>query len=114
LDSPEPTKLVTAKEAREVEPVVPEPDKLALKEVENSHAQATHRAEQGWVGKICGSRGEKSGNIAFLVIVACFLLIGIALNSSGLTEPFFKLLASLLGVIGLALGYLFGAHNSKN
>lgn len=77
LDSRDPAKLVSAREARVVEPVVPEPDPLALREVENQHAQAIHKAEQGWVGKVCGSRGEKSGNVAFLVIVACFVLISV-------------------------------------
>jgi hypothetical protein len=81
--------------------------------LENSHQQATQKTEQGWIGKVCGSKGEKAGNIAFLVIIACFLLISGALYTSGLTDPFFKLMTSLLGVIGLALGYLFGAHNKN-
>lgn len=105
--------LVTANEARAVEPVIPEPDKLALQEEEHSHAEAIHRQERGWVGIICGSRGEKSGNVAFMVIVACFILIGCAMYSASMTEPFFKLLSALLGVVGLALGYLFGSHTRQ-
>lgn len=114
MDSPEPLKLVTPSEARQVEPVVPEPDKLALKELENSHAQATQKFEQGWIGKFCGSRSEKAGNIAFLAIVACLLIITGALFGFGLTDAFFKLLAALVSVVTLALGYLFGAHNNRS
>ena len=86
---------------------------LAIKEEENSHARTTHKQERGWVGALCGTRGEKSGNVAFLVIVACFVLIAVGLHSVGMTEVFFKFLGALLGVIGLALRYLFGAHNRQ-
>ncbi len=114
MDSPEPTKLITAKEARQVEPVIAEPDSLALREVDNSHAQATHKAEQGWIGKICGSRAEKAGNIAFLAIVMCLIIVICALFNFGLTDQFFKLVGAVTSIVTLALGYLFGANNNKN
>ena len=50
LVRPDPEQLVTAREARAVRPIVPEPDSLAIKELENSHAQALHKQERGWVG----------------------------------------------------------------
>ena len=72
-----------------------------------------HKQERGLVDVLCGTRREKFGNVAFLVIVACFILIGAALNSSGLTDRFFKFLSVLLGVVGLTLSYLFRAHNKQ-
>jgi hypothetical protein len=92
---------------------VPEPDNLGSKEVEDSHALAMHKQERGWIGAVCGTRAEKFGNVAFLVIVACFVLIGMALHSFGLTERFFKFLGVLLGVVCLALRYLFRAYNRR-
>lgn len=103
----------SASEAPAAQLIVSESDSCAIKKVENSHARAMHKQERGWVGVVCGTRGEKSGNIAFLVIVACFILIIVSLCWSGLTDPFFTLLSPLVGVIGLALGYLFGAHNKQ-
>lgn len=101
----------TPRHARQVESVKAE--SLDLKKVEHAHEQATHLAEQGWIGKICGSRGENAGNIAFLAIVACFMVIAGAALRFGLTEEFFKLLSVLSSVISLALGYLFGSHKNK-
>jgi hypothetical protein len=86
---------------------------LAIKEEENSHARATHEHERGWVGALCGTRGEKSGNVAFLVIVSCFILIAVGLHSVGMTAAFFKFLGAPLGIISLTLRYLFGAHNRQ-
>lgn len=114
MDSFEPIKLAKPREAREVEAVVPEPDKLALKELENAHARATQKFETGWVGVVCGSRGEKAGNIAFLTILICLLTIIGSVVAFGLTEQFFKLLAALVSVITLALGYIFGATSSRS
>jgi hypothetical protein len=114
LDSPDPPdQLVTPKEARAARPTVPEPDRLGIKEVEDSHALAMHKQERGWVGAVCGTRGEKFGNVAFLVIVACFSLIGMALYLFGLTDQFFKLQGLLLGVVVLALRYLNGGNNKR-
>ena len=51
MASPDPTQqLVTTSEARAVRPIVPEPDSLAIDELESSRAQAIHKQERGWVG----------------------------------------------------------------
>ncbi len=107
---------VTVEEARRAEPNVPEPDALALKESDNNHDKAILKAEGGFVGAFFGSRTEKPGNVALIVILLCFTLIfcgffkiDIAINS----ELFFKLLSVVFGIVTLALGYLFGSSNRQ-
>jgi RNA polymerase sigma factor (sigma-70 family) len=51
---PDTERLVTANEARAVRPIVPEPDSLAGKEVENSHAQALDKQGRERVGSRYG------------------------------------------------------------
>jgi hypothetical protein len=70
-----------------------------------------HKQEKGWIGVLCGSRSEKPGNVAFLVIVLAFVLIIVALVRIGLTPDFFKLAAACASLITLSLGYLFGAKH---
>jgi hypothetical protein len=121
LDSPETPQqqpdLVTPNQARTVEPTIPAPDDIARKELEFWHAQRTQEAEQGWIGKAFGSKTEKPGNIAALVVLLSFLMIFAAYGISALngkdpsSESFFKITSTFLGVVGLALGYLFGSSS---
>jgi hypothetical protein len=101
---------VSAEEAREVTPQVPEPDKLAYQEKTHLHEQALQKAELGTLGGWLGARSEKSGNIAFIVILFSFLMVFSSYwHENGATEAFFKVFSAMIGLIGLALGYLFGA-----
>jgi hypothetical protein len=93
-----------------VQPAIQEPDTLALEEARLEHERTLHKADKGWIGHLCGSRNEKPGNVAFLVILGSFLLVCAAMYENGLSEPFFKFLTVLLGVVGTALGYLFGSQ----
>ena len=87
-----------------------------LREVENSHNKAILKAEGGFVGAVFGSRTEKPGNVALIVILLCFLLIFwvfIKIDISINSELFFKLLSIVFGIVTLALGYLFGSSNRQ-
>lgn len=102
---------VSVTDARSVEPEVPEPDRLARQELRRAHEKAMHKQDRGWIGVLCGSRAEKAGNVAFMVILGAFILIACTLATNGLSEQFFKLFSALLGVVGLALRYLFGSKH---
>lgn len=109
--------LITEDQARKTEPVVREPDALALKEQQNNHDKAMAGLHRGWIGWLVGSGPEKSGNVATLTIFACFLIILIAFMKFDFNtqfESFFKIMTSVFGPVGLALGYLFGAKDSKH
>ena len=72
-----------------------------------------HRGIVGW---IFGSGFEKPGNAAILSIFTFLMLIVIAffrIDIKADAEVFYKLLTTMLGPVGLALGYLFGAKRSK-
>ncbi|MBL8269254.1 hypothetical protein [Steroidobacter sp.] len=150
MDSQKPldSELVTPQQARLVEAKVVPPDSLAQGEINHL------KTELGYLGRLVGSRQEKPGNVAFLVIILCFVFLFVAFLrdtgsnaapftitpvtapqqtigtapapgatnipspitvtvTGGLTEPFFKLVSVLIGVVGLALGYLFGSSNKS-
>lgn len=115
-DLPGGNKFVVSKDdARKAEPVVREPDQLALEELRNSHARDMNKNQRGAIGWMFGSGLEKSGNAAILSIVVFLALIVCAFFKFDLSkdsDAFYKLLTTLLGPIGLALGYLFGSKKS--
>jgi hypothetical protein len=94
---------------------VPAPDTLALEEQKNNHSHAVQRTTQGLIGRVLGAGSEKAGNVAAIVILFSFIALGVAFffgakpGESPLGESFFKLLAAFTGLVGLALGYLFGS-----
>jgi hypothetical protein len=107
---------VTAEQARGVRPNVPEPDPLALQEAKNAHENNMHKNERGWVGAVFGSRSEKPGNVALIVILLCFVFAMLAfvhLDMAKDSELFFKLLSVVSGLVSLALGYLFGSSDRR-
>lgn len=91
-------------------------DALALKEIENEHEKRKIEMQRGWIGIVLGTGPEKSGNVATLTIVASFFMILISFAkidfSSGF-DQFFKILTTMLGPVGLALGYLFGSREPR-
>src|SRR5438045_3840750 len=80
--------IVSLDQARRAEPTVREPDALATLERKNAHEQATQKNEQGALGRWLGSRSEKAGNISFIVIIVCFLFIGIAFLKMDIKSEF--------------------------
>ncbi|MCU0819436.1 MAG: hypothetical protein MUF11_09010 [Beijerinckiaceae bacterium] len=112
----ESTELVSIEEARRAEPTVRPPDPLALQELQNSHSKNMQELNRGWLGACIGSGPEKPGNTAVLVIILCFLFIAASAFKFDLStqfENFFKIVTTLLGPIGLALGYLFGSREKS-
>jgi hypothetical protein len=116
LDSqPDKRDLASVEAARSFEPEIREPDDLAREELRNNHATRMHEMHAGYIGRFCGSGSEKSGNIAIVSIIFCFAVIGFGLFKFDLEtqiDSFFKLLTAMLGLVALALGYLFGRGKS--
>jgi hypothetical protein len=112
--SPAQPDTVSVEDARRAEPVVREPDALAVLEAKNLHEQNLRKAQQGKLGSLLGSHGEKAGNISFIVILICFLLISVAFCKMDLQkdfDSFMKFDTGLIAIITGALGYLFGSSN---
>jgi hypothetical protein len=78
------------------------------------HLKDQKRLERGIAGWFIGHGSEKLGNIAFLVIIICFMLIfGLAWFPKSDDAPFReKTTYTLFSIITLALGYLFGKSSS--
>ena len=112
------TDIVTVDAARRAEPVVREPDALALKESDNAHAQAVQKNERGWVGVVMGTKAEKAGNIASVVILFSFIIIAfgffkVDMKNTGEYDSFLKLVGVFSSIVSGALGYLFGASQKE-
>jgi hypothetical protein len=85
----------------------------AKKEAEFLHQRESFKSELGWLGKPFGGKSEKPGNISALVIVLCFGAMfsvyffprelggGISLKEAW---------QSIMSVVTLILGYLFGSN----
>ncbi len=111
---PDKPATISQDDARRSEPQVLEPDPLALKEKHN-HEKGMSELEAGWLGVFLGSKSEKPGNVAFIAIIFCFIFIILAfcLIDTKESDFFMKILASMMSVISLALGYLFGSSDRK-
>lgn len=91
-------------------------DSLALEEIRNSHEAYKLSIQRGWIGVALGTGTEKAGNVATLVILACFIIILLLFAKTDFStefDPFFKTFSALLGPVGLALGYLFGSRDTR-
>ncbi|MGR9373409.1 hypothetical protein [Rhizobium leguminosarum] len=76
--------------------------------------QHVHR--RGLVGMVVGTGPEKASNVATVAIVASFTLVMIAFFRFDFAthfELFYKILTTMLGPVGLALGYLFGSKDKS-
>ncbi|WVT73331.1 hypothetical protein QM996_17920 [Sinorhizobium chiapasense] len=107
---------MSIEDARRVEPTVRAPDALALEEMKNNHAAGMHKMQRGLVGLVVGTGPEKAGNVATLAIVASFALVMISFfkfDFGTQFDLFYKILTTMLGPVGLALGYLFGSKETK-
>lgn len=116
MGSQENNSVVSVEDARKAEPIIREPDPLAIEEVRNNHATRMHGMQRGIIGWCVGSGPEKAGNVATLSIVACFAIIAAGFFKFDFAkefDSFLKLVTIFLGIVGLALGYLFGAKENK-
>jgi len=80
--------------------------------------QTGFREELGWVGKFIGGKSEKAGNVAFIVIVVCFVLLmivtaGWVVHSGTEEYKAGAAFAPLMSVISGALGFMFGKGSDK-
>lgn len=111
--------LVSEEQARTADPIVPAPSALAIAEANNNHAVTVQRTSLGLIGKFLGAGSEKAGNVAAIVILFSFCAVAVAFFYGGdggkqrLDDAFFKVLSAFSGLIGLALGYLFGSSSDK-
>jgi hypothetical protein len=93
------------------------PDDAALAKKESfhlAHEQEYFRKELGWLGRPFGGRTEKPGNISALVIVLCFVAMAVVyLKPEGLGNGITikEAFQSLMSVVTLILGYLFGSND---
>ena len=79
-------------------------------------------SEKGWIGHVLGARSEKSGNIAGLVVFFGLIFeAGIFFIQYWRTSSEFSILfsskeyaSSLVSLITLALGYLFGRNSRQD
>lgn len=79
-------------------------------------------SEKGWIGHVFGARSEKSGNIAGLVVFFGLIFTGGIFfiqywrTSSEVSMPFSskEYASSLVSLITLALGYLFGRNSRQD
>lgn len=109
-------KIVSPEDARRAVPVIRPADTLALEEMRNAHEANKLSIQRGWIGIALGTGSEKAGNVATLVILACFVIILILFVKTDFStqfDPFFKTFSALLGPVGLALGYLFGSRDGR-
>lgn len=85
---------------------------LRAKIAEYSHMREMASINRGQVGKLLGSRSEKAGNIACIVILVCFVLIVMAFYKMDLDkqfDSFLKFVGGITSIITASLGYLFGS-----
>ena len=95
---------------------LPEDRTLAKKLIDSQTRQQERRTEMGTLGRFFGSVQDKPGNVACFAIAASFLilLVVVLVYISG-DRPNLKieiLIPAFVGIISLALGYMFGKGTS--
>lgn len=79
---------------------------LGAFQAESHHARKMKEMEVGWLGRLFGSGDEKIGNIVGFIVVISSVLLFVELFRDGDAE----IKTSLIGMITLGLGYLFGSR----
>ena len=96
----------------------PEPldNSMARSEIAQfAHQETMQKSKLGWVGGIWGSRSEKPGNVAAIVLVILLVFVGWLLwNHEKLGEIFSDTLALMMSTVTLILGYLFGSTSKSD
>jgi hypothetical protein len=108
-----PTDNVKTEDIRLTQPEPTVPDERAKKEEAfYDHQYRTQQAELGAIGRFIGCNSEKPGNISFIVLLLCLIVICLAMFFE--LQHFEKILTAFVSVITLALGYLFGSSTKHN
>jgi hypothetical protein len=88
---------------------LPENEKLAAKVIDAQSKETSARIEQGWLGKVWGTRNAARNIAGVIVTVLVFLFAYVVLRSTGSQDlPTKDALVSVSSLITLGLGYLFG------
>lgn len=94
---------------------LPEDKDLAAAVIDGQNTSRQMQMKIGKIGSFVGSGDEKPGNIAFVVLAACFVAIlfllwlHAAYPEARLTEA----IASFFTVITTTLGYIYGRKSSE-
>jgi len=102
----EAAKLSASSSSSEVEPAAQ--DEARAFETRLSHDRSMRQMELGWFGRAFGYGDEKKGNVIAICIGACLGMIAILTIIPWGTTVSEKAVPSLISIVTLALGYLFG------
>lgn len=79
-----------------------------------AHEQTMQKSKLGWVGAVWGSKAEKPGNIAAIVLLILLIFVGgVLISFDKWGDSFSDILALLMSTITLILGYLFGSSSRE-
>ena len=89
---------------------------LQMQQQQHSHENELKNKEIGWLGKFFGSENNSARNMAITVIVlvisgATLFSICVLLNSQLNNVLIKEVWSSIVPIITLALGYIFGKNN---
>ena len=99
------------------EVATPEPrnDAMARNEIASfAHEENMQKTQLGLVGWIWGSKSEKPGNIAGIVLIILLVFIGCLLFKFNTWDLFADTLTALMSTVTLLLGYLFGSSGKSD
>ncbi len=109
-----PTKTITLEDLEEVNVPAPKPGQDAKDESKFfAHTENMQKTQLGFVGWVWGSKSEKPGNIAGIVLIILLVFVGCLLFKFNTWDLFSDTLTALMSTVTLLLGYLFGS-SSKN
>jgi len=96
---------------------IPEPQNSSMAKDERAlfaHEESMQKSKLGLVGAIWGSKSEKPGNVAAIVLIVLLVFIGYVLyNHKEWAELFSDTIALLMSTVTLILGYLFGSSSNR-
>jgi len=79
-----------------------------------NHDLKMQKTQLGVVGWIWGSKSEKPGNIAGIVLIILLIFIGCLLFKFNTWTLFADTLTALMSTVTLLLGYLFGSSGKSD
>jgi len=111
-----PNNNIEASDIAEAETPEPIDPSMARNEIASfAHEESMHKSKLGWVGAIWGSKSEKPGNVAAIVLIVLLFFIGaIIFNHEALGDLFSDTLALMMSTVTLILGYLFGSSSNRD
>lgn len=109
------SKKITINDIEEVTVVPPKPNKESKNEQALfAHQHNMQKAKLGIVGMLWGSKSEKPGNIAAIVLIVLLFFVGVLLFTRKEWDLFSDTLGMMMSTITLILGYLFGSSTNRD